>query len=188
MDSSMMNLISTFDPLTGRIPGRPLEERRLSDLRGRFVDGVAYEQALQAGDRVVYAVCSVEQPPAEGQLNLAVGWLAPGKIGEEYFMTKGHFHAWRPAAEIYLGLSGSGCLLLESDDDGLAQLVPLQPNAAVYVPGHTAHRTINTGPAPLVYMGVYPAQAGHDYAAIDSRNFRHVVVERNGAPVMVRRE
>jgi glucose-6-phosphate isomerase len=185
---SLTNLASSFDPLTGRIAGAVLEERRLSDLRGRFADGAAYEKALQAGDPLMYTVCAVEQAPAEGQLNLAVGWLAPGKIGEEYFQTKGHFHAWRPAAEVYLGLSGNGCLLLESEDGSQAQMVAIQPNTAVYVPGNTAHRTINTGLAPLVYLGVYPAQAGHDYGAIAARNFRHVVVERNGIPVMLLRE
>jgi glucose-6-phosphate isomerase len=32
-----------------------------------------------------------------------LGVLMPGKVGAEYFMTKGHIHAWRPAAEVYLG-------------------------------------------------------------------------------------
>jgi len=185
---SLMNLISTFDLASGRIAGGALEERHLSDLRGRFVDSAAYEQALQAGDALVYTVCGVERPPSEGQLNLALGRLFPGKIGDEYFMTKGHFHAWRPAAEVYLGLAGEGCLLLESEDGRAAQLVPLRTNAAVYVPGNTAHRTVNTGAVPLVYLGVYPAQAGHDYAAIAERNFRHVVVEQTGRPVMLPRE
>lgn len=185
---STMELLTTFDPLTGQIRGAVLEERRLSDLRGRFVDTAAYEQALQAGDHVIYSVGAVEQPPAEGQLNLALGRIEPGKIGQEYFMTKGHFHAWRPAAEIYIGLSGEGCLLLESEDGCEAQMVPLRPHSAVYVPGNTAHRTMNTGPVPLVYLGIYPAQSGHDYATIDRENFSHVVIEHDGAPVMLRRE
>ena len=31
---------------------------------------------------------------------------------------------------------------------------------------------MNTGNVPLTYLGVYPAKAGHDYAAIAGRNFR----------------
>ncbi len=109
----------------------------------------------------------------------------PGKIGREYYLTKGHFHAWRPAAEVYLGLRGHGLMLLE--DERESRVVPLMPQTAVYVPGHTAHRTINTGDEPLIYLGVYPAGAGHDYAAIAERNFRTVVVEANGQPVLLDR-
>ncbi|MEZ4638826.1 MAG: glucose-6-phosphate isomerase family protein [Caldilineaceae bacterium] len=112
----------------------------------------------------------------EGALHYAIGNLLPGRAGQEYFMTKGHFHAWRAAAEYYIGLSGEGVMLLESEDGEESRLLPLTANAAVYVPGHIAHRTINTGDEPLVYLGIYPAQAGHDYGAIAERNFRHVVV------------
>ncbi len=77
-------------------------------------------------------------------------------------------------------------MLLE-DEQGESRLLPLKANAIVYVPGHTAHRTINTGTAPLSYLGVYPAAAGHDYAAIARKNFRQLVIERNGAPKMVPR-
>jgi glucose-6-phosphate isomerase len=158
----------------------------LSDLRGRFVDTVAYEQALSKDDSVVYTICALEQPPGEGQLNLAVGLILPGKIGMEYFMTKGHFHAWRPAAEFYIGLSGEGCLLLESEGGSQAKW-SLRPNSAVYVPGNTAHRTMNTATV-LWFPCIYPTQSGHDYATIAQQNFHHVVIERNGNPVMLRRE
>jgi glucose-6-phosphate isomerase len=84
----------------------------------------------------------------------------PGKIGDEYFLTKGHLHAWRPAAEFYFGLSGEGVMLLEDEATGESRLVPLRPHHAVYVPGHTAHRTVNTGAVPLTYLGVYPARPG----------------------------
>ena len=65
--------------------------------------------------------------------------------------------------------------------------MPLRPNQAVYVPGHTAHRTINTGGIPLIYLGVYSANAGHDYDAIARRNFRKVLIERDGKPVLLER-
>jgi len=50
-----------------------------------------------------------------------------------------------------------------------------------------AHRTINTGGDPLVYLGISPSSAGHDHAAIARRNFRNIVVERDGVPVMISR-
>jgi glucose-6-phosphate isomerase len=47
---------------------------------------------------------------------------------------------------------------------------------------------MNVGRTPLTYIGVYPAKAGHDYSTIASRNFRHVVVERDGGPAMIDRK
>ena len=80
-----------------------------------------------------------------------------------------------------------GMMLLEHEagDDG--RLLGMQANSVIYVPGHTAHRTVNIGAAPLVYLGIYPAKAGHDYATIAADNFRHMIVERDGRPCMLRR-
>jgi glucose-6-phosphate isomerase len=47
---------------------------------------------------------------------------------------------------------------------------------------------VNTGDEPLVYLGVYPAAAGHDYAAVAERNFRYVVVARDNGPELLDRE
>ena len=173
-----------FDPLTGAIPDVPCVERRLSDLRGYFADEAAFAAALAVGDPVLYRVASVEAAQGEGQLHYGVGVIEPGRVGQEYYMTKGHLHAFRPAAELYVGIRGRGVMLLEEEGSGASRLVPLEPHGLVYVPGHTAHRTVNTGDEPLVYLGVYPAQAGHDYAFVQARNFSCVVVERDGQPAM----
>jgi glucose-6-phosphate isomerase len=180
-------ILSRYDPATGALAGVAPAERRLADLRGCFADAAAYEAALAAGNPPVYRVASVAPAAGAGDLHYGIGCVLPGKIGDEYFLTKGHLHAWRPAAEFYFGLSGEGAMLLEDEATGESRLVPLQPHAAVYVPGHTAHRTVNTGAVPLIYLGVYPAQAGHDYGAIATRNFRGVVVERAGQPVLLAR-
>jgi glucose-6-phosphate isomerase len=66
-------------------------------------------------------------------------------------------------------------------------MVPLRANSVVYVPGHTAHRTMNVGAEPLVYLGIYPSNAGHDYGAIAEKNFKMIVVERDGKPAMLPR-
>jgi glucose-6-phosphate isomerase, archaeal len=180
-------LLTHFDPVTGAIEGYPITERRLSDLQGSFADEQAYRGALALGDPVVYTVSGFEVPAEEGALNYALGKIMPGKIGQEYYLTKGHFHAWRPAAEVYIGLAGEGFMLLESEEGSQNQMLPLRPNHAIYVPGYIAHRTVNTGGVPLTYVGVYPAQAGHDYGAIARQNFRHVIVEVDGQPTLVER-
>jgi glucose-6-phosphate isomerase, archaeal len=185
---NLEQLLSRFDPRTGVIAGAPIRRRHLSDLRGCFADTAACAAALADGNPLLYQVAAVEPANGEGDLHYGVGRLMPGRIGAEYFMTKGHLHAWRPAAEIYIGLTGEGVMLLEDEASGESRMVPMQPYQAVYVPGRTAHRTINTGTAPLTYFGVYPAKAGHDYGAMAAANFRCVVVERAGRPVMVERK
>jgi len=180
-------ILSTFDPNTAMIPGVPALRRHLSDLRGCFRNVTAYETMLKAGDPLLYSVAAIEPAAGDGDLNYAVARIMPGRVGDEYFMTKGHLHAWREAAEFYIGLSGEGVMLLEDETTGQSRMVPLRPNSAVYVPGKTAHRTMNTGNTPLTYLGVYPAKAGHDYGAIARKNFRCVIVERDGQPTMLER-
>lgn len=186
----MMNpedVLARFDPVTGEITGAKSTQRHLSDLRGCFADAAAFEAALAKSDPLLYRVSSVEPARGPGDLHYGAGILMPGRIGNEYFMTKGHLHQWRDAAEIYIGLAGQGVMLLEDEDSGESRMVPLLPNCAVYVPGRTAHRTMNTGTTPLTYLGVYPAAAGHDYSTIAQRNFRCMVVECNGVPAMLER-
>jgi glucose-6-phosphate isomerase, archaeal len=185
---SLKDFVSSYNPVTGEIPGALVVKRHLSELRGCFADAAAFEAALATADPLLYTVAAVEPARDDGALHYGIGRLMPGKIGDEYLMTKGHLHAWRPAAEFYFGLQGEGVMLLEDEGTGESRLIPLRPNGAVYVPGHTAHRTMNVGHAPLTYLGVYPAQAGHDYGAIARANFRCVVVERNGRPVMLERK
>lgn len=162
--------------------------RRLADLRGCFLDHSAYEAALAEGDPVVYLVASFEPEQGEGDLHYGFGCLMPGMIGEEYYLTKGHLHEWREAAEVYFGLAGEGVMLLEDERSGACRMCPLRTGEIVYVPGHAAHRTFNTGESPLTYLGVYSARAGHDYRPIAERNFRCTVVRRDGRPVMIARE
>jgi len=181
-------LLSKFDPREGTIDDKPRIERRLADLRGCFRDTQAYERALARGNPLVYSVASVEAAHGEGDLHYGIGVIQPGAIGDEYFLTKGHMHTWRDAAELYIGLAGEGAMLLEDETGGGSRMVRLQANAVVYVPGNTAHRTVNTGDEPLVYLGVYPARAGHDYGVIAQRNFRSVIVKRDGQPSMLPRD
>ncbi len=172
----------------GVIAGAPVVRRGLSDLRGCFADAAAYDAALALGDPPLYTVSSVEAGGGGGDLHYGLGVLYPGRIGDEYFMTKGHLHSRREAAEVYIGLRGEGCMLLEDEMTGECRIEPLGAGRVVYVPGHAAHRTINTGDVALVYIGVYPADAGHDYGAIAERNFRMVVVRREGKAMMVARD
>jgi glucose-6-phosphate isomerase len=181
-------LVGRFDIATGTIAGGHRTERRLSDLAGIFHDEKTYRAACIEDNRLVYSVDAVEPGTGDGDLHYGIAVIYPGKIGREYFMTKGHLHSWREAAELYIGLSGEGVMLLEDEATGESRMLTLGPGCAVYVPGHTGHRTANVGDIPLTYLGVYPARAGHDYGVYASRNFRCAIIDEGGAPKMVKRD
>ena len=178
------SLSRQYDPVSGALTGAGLVERRLRQLTGCFADDEAFRLATKSSDPLVYQVASIEPGSGPGDLHYGLGVLHPGRVGDEYFMTKGHLHAMREAAEVYIGLRGEGFMLLEHEHTGESRLEPLGAGRIVYVPGHWAHRTMNTGETPLAYIGVYPALAGHDYGAIARRNFRKVLVAGPDGPTL----
>lgn len=185
MIQSIASLTTQFDVAAGTIAGQKTTERRLSDLRECFANSDDYEAALAAGDPLVYKVSSFEPSHGNGDLHYGLGVIYPGAVGNEYWLTKGHLHSWRDAAELYVGLSGEGYMLLEDEATGETKFLPLKANTTVYVPGYTAHRTINTGTEPLAYLGIYPAKAGHDYDSIKTKGFRHRVFKTESGPKLV---
>jgi glucose-6-phosphate isomerase len=167
-----------IDTATGAIPTADVVlERRLSDLAHAFAE-------TPDGDDVVYRVYNVDVPAAASDIPFGTTVLLPGKVGDEYFMTKGHFHEVRSRAEIYIGFSGEG-LLLMATEDGRHAVEPIRPGVVNYVPGGWAHRSVNTGPEPLVFFAAYVGDAGHDYQTIDANGFPVRVVEREGEPAIV---
>jgi glucose-6-phosphate isomerase, archaeal len=155
--------------------------RRLSEMAGAYADQAAVAELLAAGqDPVIYYGYDVDVPLAADHLPFRTTVINPGTIGAEYFMTKGHHHG-RDTAEVYLGLSGSGLMIMETRDGQFAS-EPLVATAAVYVPPGWAHRTVNTGSTPLVFLATYPGDAGHDYESIERTGFsRRVCRGADGA-------
>lgn len=160
----------------------PRAERFLHDLAGCFENAATYDQACADGNPLVYTVSSITPGAGAGALHYGLGMIQPGRVGDEYYLTRGHLHSWRAASEVYVGLRGAGMMLLEDERDGTCRAHPLEANTVVYVPGYTAHRTVNTGAEPLVYLGIYPAEAGHDYGALKTENFKQVVVATPDGP------
>lgn len=150
-------------------------EKRLSDLAGLYADASAFDAALGTCDRVVYTVEDFRPSGASGDLCFGVTHMLPGRIGDEFFMTRGHIHAVANRPETYRGELGRGVMLMESPD---GQVVTLQvtPGATVYVPPFWIHRSVNTGTEPLVMTFVYPADSGQDYGIIARSNGMRVRV------------
>ncbi|BAA31083.1 192aa long hypothetical protein [Pyrococcus horikoshii OT3] len=164
---------------SGVIEGAKKLVRRLSDMKGYFLDEETWRELVEREDPVVYEVYAVEQEEKEGDLNFATTVLYPGKVGKEFFFTKGHFHAKRDRAEVYIALKGKGGMLLQTPE-GEARWIPMEPGTVVYVPPYWAHRTVNTGDEPFIFLAIYPADAGHDYGTIAEKGFSKIVIEENG--------
>lgn len=160
-------------------------ERRLSAMKGQFLDTQAYETMLAEDDTLLYEVYEIKRPEIAGELLNGLSIVHPGTVGHEYFMTKGHFHTVIDTSEVYYCLKGEGVMVMETPEGEWA-VEPLRPNAVLYVPPRWAHRSVNTSPnEDLVTFFVYPGNAGHDYGTIETQGFRKLVVERNGVPVIV---
>jgi len=174
----------TLDFLSGSLePHTTRTERRVSDLRGAFADAAALENLIASGDPVVYEVLQYDVPEEVGQLVCCTTVLHPGIVGDEYFMTKGHYHQARGTGEVYLGLAGQGYLLLMTED-GQSNQTAMAAGTVAYVPPGWAHRTVNTGDEPFVFFAVYPGQAGHDYAAVEAAGFAQRVVRSSAGAVV----
>jgi glucose-6-phosphate isomerase, archaeal len=169
----------------GSIPSADaIQERRLRDLEGLFADREA-EARLLADDPLVYRVYDAAALPKEdGHLLFSTTVIESGRVGDEYFMTKGHFHARADRAELYYGLAGRGMLLLQTPE-GRFEALEMVAGTAAYVPPYWGHRTVNTGDAPFVFLAAYPADAGYDYGTIARDGFAAIVVAGDQGPRVI---
>lgn len=159
-------------------------ERRLSAMKGQYLDQTAYRAMLESGDQLLYEVYELQRPHIEGELLHGISIVHPGKVGDEYFMTKGHFHTVLETAEIYYCVSGQGFMVMETPEGDTA-VEPLAAGRVLYVPPRWAHRSVNTGTGDLITFFIYPGNAGHDYGTIEQNGFRKLVVERDGRPAII---
>jgi len=140
--------------------------KQLSDLAGLYEDAGAFAAELRQGDRVVYEVTDYRPSADAGDMIFGVTRMSPGRIGREFFLTRGHIHARADRPEIYYGESGRGVMLLESPD-GDVRALPIGPRDIVYVPPYWIHRSVNVGDDDLVMTFAYPADSGQDYGIIE---------------------
>ena len=159
-DSIVTNLQSGFLKGTNVVEVR----RTVGDLAGYWLDPSA---ATEKSDEVLYTT-QTWLPVSDGTQG-AVLWgnttLMPGSVGDEFFMTRGHWHQKRDRGELCITTSGTGLLVL-MDEEGITRFEEMKPGSTHYVPGFTAHRTVNNGSEPLVFLCAWPADCGHDYESI----------------------
>jgi glucose-6-phosphate isomerase len=142
-------------------------QKTLDDLVGLYEDEAAFEalRGSMGGEAVVYEVTDYKPSVDAGDMIIGVTRMMPGKVGREYFLTRGHIHANANRPEMYYGEAGHGLMLLESPD-GEIRTIDIRPRTMCYVPPYWIHRSVNVGPEPLIMTFAYPADSGQDYDII----------------------
>jgi len=189
--SDNLNNITDINPFTiyfdlkdGKSDERKPTRRFLSNMKGMFADESALEEMIKQDNKLVYEFYELGMPWTSGDLQFGTSITYPGKVGNEYFMTKGHFHKILDTAEVYYCLSGRGYMLMENPE-GDWKAEELTPGKVVYVPKRYAHRSINVGNEPFVTFFVFRGDAGHDYGTIETKGYRKLIVEKDGKPEIV---
>lgn len=173
-----------FNTSTGLSKIGRTSKRRLSHMKGIFHDTDVTNAILEKEDPLVYEFYELGCPERIGDLAFGTTIIYPGRVGNEYYMTKGHFHTIVDTAEVYYTLEGEGYMVMENQEGDTIEM-PLFTGQAVYVPRRYAHRTVNTGEKELVLFFAFPAQAGHDYGTIETKGFHKMVIEKDGKSVVV---
>lgn len=144
-----------------------------------------------------------------GSNNQNITVWEPGKIGQEYIKTYGHYHVG-DISETYRVLSGEGIAVVQKrvtgpdstpiDDEveGL-YVVRIRPGDVLFMPSDWGHLVANLGQGFLVTIDDSPVSfdkvdpvslPGHaDYEAVKKmQGFCYYIVEKDGKPALVKNE
>ena len=80
-----------IDPLSGELTGATGHySKKLSAMVGLYEDEVSFSQAVeQGGDAIIYKVSDARPNAVQGDLIFGTTFMEPGRIGNEFFMTRG---------------------------------------------------------------------------------------------------
>ena len=184
-----MNIIDSkiyFESATGKLRGNKIikSAKTIAELKNLFEDEKARSKLEQT--QIAYRVefYPSDEEEKSGGLFFGTSYLEPGKVGDEYFMTKGHFHAERDTAEFYWCIKGEGVLLL-MDENRNCKAENLKPGSLHYINKRIAHRVCNIGEETLVFGACWPSNAGHDYDSILKEGFSARLICVDGKPELI---
>jgi glucose-6-phosphate isomerase, archaeal len=142
----------------------------IGDLAGIYANEDSFQRlAEQRGGEIAYRVNELRFTEHTSELITGISVLNPGKVGSEFFMTRGHLHQRADRAETYYCLSGHGILLMETLE-GKVEAAELRPGSIVYVPPFWIHRSVNIGSEILATLFSYPADAGQNFEIVRKAN------------------
>jgi glucose-6-phosphate isomerase len=163
-------------------PFQSKAERKVSDLAMMFADSEAAAALVKNGDPLVYEIFYYGFKTSVSDIALGVTRIQPGTIGGEYHMTKGHFHEAHDQPEIYFCVKGEGYLLMETRE-GEFRADKWIKGTISHIPPMWAHRVVNIGSEPLVFVASYHLAAGHIYEPVVEKGFAKRVIDESGKPV-----
>jgi len=170
-----------------RLLGAPVTQltRTMAHMEGVFANAAAWRS--RGPDEVLYTVDTYAPVTAgtEGGLLFGITHIHPGAVGDEFFLTKGHLHTIGNRAEFYWGIAGHGHLVLRSAG-GEAWVEVVSPGSLHYIPGHTAHRLVNSGSTILDVGACWPADSGHQYGILESGGFGIRILRGPSGPRVTR--
>jgi glucose-6-phosphate isomerase len=177
---------NVVDPSTWSLTGSDITHSRkhIGDLVGVFKDTAAF--GLMDPDALVYSVQAHLSVPegTPGGLYVGTTTIEPGRVGSEYFMTRGHFHAALDRSEYYWGVQGEGMLILMNmERETWAER--MYPGSLHYIKGGTAHRVANTGAVKLIFGASWPSDAGHNYDSISRNGFSARLMDVAHIPTLI---
>jgi glucose-6-phosphate isomerase, archaeal len=159
-------------------------EKRLKHLVGVFSDNDQFQKMNP--DTLVYSVqCHMPVPEGtSGGLFFGTTTVQPGRVGDEYFMTRGHLHLKLDRGEYYWGVQGEGMLvMMNGNRETWAE--KMYPGSLHYIDGGIAHRVANVGGGALIFAASWPSDAGHNYEEIARSGFSARLRELGGKPTLV---
>jgi glucose-6-phosphate isomerase len=167
-------------------PNEIVIQRKLNDVKDIFSDQKAVKEILNSNNPTIIDVYMAPVPETVEHIMALMTIIHPGKIGGEYYMTKGHIHDSDEAPEVYITMKGEGKLILQTEDNQTF-IGEMKPGTINYIPSNWAHRAVNIGNEDLVFFGIYPASSKRDYSFIgqNKKNFIKMVVERNGEVLII---
>ena len=152
-------------------------DKYLKDISEFFNDQQAVKKILDGGKNpMIYTYHDKVQPEAQGEFNFGITIIFPGTIGDEFYMTRGHFHG-SDEGEFYMGLEGEGILILENQRTREVTSQFFTKNSLPYIPAGFGHRVVNVGNDPLVFLTVESAIGSHNYDIIREEGFGVLVLK-----------
>jgi len=174
--------IPFVDLNTGRLagPGCAESTRTVKDVKAIFADQEA--ALLMDQSTPIYTTYGLPDT-GKPELLYATTVIYPGQVGNEYFMTRGHFHTNLDRGEFNITLSGDGAMIL-MDSERNTTFEKMSKGSIHNVDGRFAHRVANTGNEPLIFLCVWMSDCGHDYEAIMKDGFSQRLLDKDGGPTL----
>ena len=119
-------------------------------------------------DETKHSLSDLERSFASCDQVHGITWIAPGRIGDEFCMTRGHILSKPDRSETYAGISETGVLQPESPT-GDIRILDMVPGIVACVPPHWIHRSVIAGDRPLAMSFCFPADAYRTTESLSAR-------------------